>query len=137
MSFVKKNLAVIIIVMAFVGIGTCNYILNTSDQANTLNNPEIGQYYVINDFTKETPEIILKIKEVRENEVEFFIPHRELIFGFKANKSEPGIRRADERGEMYGTETIVISKAELNTMIENNNLSSSRQGKARVVWVFK
>jgi hypothetical protein len=137
MSFIKKNLAGIIIVLAIVGIGTCNYILNTSDQSEKMNNPEAGQYYVINDFTEDTPEIILKIKEVRDNEVEFFIPRQELIFGFKSNKSEPVIRRADENGEIYDARTVVISKDELNTMIQSDNLSSAIENKPRVVWIFQ
>lgn len=82
MNFIKKNIAGIIIVLAFIGIGTCNYILNTSDQNERINNPKAGQYYVINDFTEDTPEIILKIKEVRDNEIEFFVPRQELIFGW-------------------------------------------------------
>lgn len=137
MNFIKKNIAGIIIVLAFIGIGTCNYILNTSDQNERINNPKAGQYYVINDFTEDTPEIILKIKEVRDNEIEFFVPRQELIFGFKNNKSEPVIRKADENGQMYDTRTVVISKDELNTMIQSDNLSSAVENKPRVVWVFQ
>lgn len=137
MNFLKKNIVGILILLVIVGIGTCNYKLNTSNQKNLLENPQIGCYYVFKDFPKGNKEAIFKIKEVRDNELVFYVPHSGLLFGFKNNKSEPAIRNLDSKGQMYGSETITISKEEVKRMIANDDLSSAISDNPRIWWAFE
>jgi len=137
MNFIRKNIAVIVIGLIIVGIGTCNYIANTSHKGDLLDNPQVGTYYVFQDFPEKNTEMILKIKEVRENELEFYVPQKTLIFGFKVNTSESKIRDLDAKGQMYGSETIILSKETVKQLIEANGFSSKVDGKPRIYWAFQ
>jgi len=136
MIFLKKHLWKFIIAFIILGIGTCNYCMNTSNVKNMIDNPKPGDYYVFKDFPKGSDESIMKIKEVRVNEVEFFLPSNEIIGGFKIGTSESAVKKADETGQMFDNETIIVPKNEIKDMYENDNLSGAVKNKPRIEWVF-
>lgn len=137
MSFVKKNLGYFIIGFLIVGIGTCNFIVNTNDEQKLVDNPEPGHYYIFDKYLEGQGEIIMKIKEVRQNDIEFYISDHELIFGYKRGKSESTIKKADREGTMFSGQTISIPKSTIKELIDNNTLSGAANQKAMISAVFK
>lgn len=137
MSFIKKNLGYFIIGFLFLGIGTCNFIVNTNDEQKLADNPEPGHYYIFDKYIEGQGEIIMKIKEVRQDEIEFYISDNELIFGYKRGKSESTIKKADKEGTMFSGQTISIAKSTIKELIENNSLSGAVNQKAMIKVVFK
>jgi hypothetical protein len=135
---IKENLGGILLIAAILTIGTCNVILNTNREAEIYDNPKPGDYYVFNGFLSETGDQIFKIKTVKADSILFYIPQSELVLGFKPNKSESAIREADQKGQMYGVQTVQLSKTTIAAMKANDGLSKRLNGaKGRLEFVFR
>jgi hypothetical protein len=131
---IKQNLSGIIIIGGILAIGTCNYFLNTHDEAEVYNNPKPGDYYVFHNFLIGS---IYKLKEIRQDTYVFFVPLKELS-RFERNKSESVIRDEDKKGSMFSEGTILVPKQNLDKMKENNTLTKAMDGKTeRLEYVFR
>ena len=110
-------------------IGTCNYIVNTRDDAamrkELLENPVIGTYCVFYNLRRskdKNREQVLKLKEVRNDTFYFYLPLKEFPYGFEVNESEEIVREEDEEGEMFSQKLMRMTKKQLQTFMENDNL---------------
>ena len=54
---------------------------NNSSQEIT-NNPQLGHYFVFDDYPTEGSQAIMKIKEVRPNDIVFYLPQMETSYNF-------------------------------------------------------
>lgn len=137
MEYLKKNIGGIILIAIIVTIATCVSRMNSSYRAGIIENPEPGNYFVFRDFPQGTEEAIMKVKEVKEKEILFYLPHGGIMFGFTPNESESTVIEADKEGKMYGTETIAILKTSIQEMNENDSFSGMRNDEPRITFVFK
>lgn len=86
------------------------------------NPPKVGQYYVFDGLLEDLEiygEQVLKVSEVSSKEVTFLIPKIELAFEYDATKDQKLTKEQDEKGNMYGTKTIVVSKNDLAKYEQN------------------
>ena len=134
---IKENIGVILIIALIGVVGTCNVRLRNNKRAEIINNPQSGQYYVFDDYPVEGSESIMKIKEVKDKEIIFYQPLMQTIGDFKEDKTESTVREMDKLGRMYGSVTLMISKTDLNIMVENDGFSGHMNHKPRVIAVFK
>jgi len=134
---IKENIGVILIIALIGVVGTCNVRLRNNERAEIINNPQSGQYYVFDDYPVEGSESIMKIKEVKDKEIVFYQPLMKTIGDFKEDKTESTVREMDKLGRMYGSVTLMISKTDLNIMVENDGFSGHMNHKPRVIAVFK
>ncbi|MBB3701247.1 hypothetical protein KMW28_03705 [Flammeovirga yaeyamensis] len=132
----KKNLTAIIVVSLIGLVATCNIMVRKSDREKWTNNPKPGYYYVFDDFPIQNEESIMKIKEVKDQAVIFYLPKMKTIGSYKLDKTDSKVKDLDKQGVMYGSETITIDKADLLQMVEDDTFSGHMNHKPRVTNVF-
>lgn len=132
-----KNLIYYVFGGAFLLFGTFIYFVNSYDKKNMFENPEEGQYYVVQNYPVRGQELIYKIKAVRETDIVFYVPQMGFRFGFERNEHEDEVREADQSGEMYGTEMLAIGKNTLRRLYKNGSFSGEFNDKPRVKHIFK
>ncbi|ANQ49875.1 hypothetical protein MY04_2506 [Flammeovirga sp. MY04] len=132
----KKSLPTIIIVSLIGLVATCNIMVRDSDKKEWTNNPKPGYYYVFDDFPMENEESIMKIKEVKDQAVIFYLPKMKTIGSYKLDQTDSKVKDLDKQGMMYGSETITIDKVDLLQMVEDDTFSGHMNHKPRVTNVF-
>lgn len=137
MEYLKKHKSTIIVVAIFLIIGSFIYRGNMKHQAELAATPAVNHYYVFQDYPNSGEEAIMKIKSITENELEFYVPHGEIIGGFEPNTSESVVKNADTQGNMYGEETMIVSKVEVAQLLENNGFSGHMEKKPRIEFIFQ
>ena len=119
----KRNKTWIFIVIPFVIIATCNYILNTQDENNIIKNPKPGNFFVFRGLVSSRDQAF-KVKNVEQDTIEFYVPEYEM-FEFKVKQSEGKIREMDKNNELYKLGlTIKLAKSTIDSLVKNSELSS-------------
>jgi hypothetical protein len=119
----KKNRTWLFILIPFIAIATCNYIINTRDENKIIENPEPGDYFVFKGLIG-TSDMPFKVKEIKNDTIEFFIPAYE-IFDFRINKSEGKVRDLDKENKLYNPNlTIKIPKSTVDSLRKNSEFSA-------------
>lgn len=134
---IKKNIGGIIFLVIFSCIATCNVRMRNNDRLAITSNPEAGYYYVFDDYPVSGSESIMKIKDVRSDEIIFYLPQMKTIGDFKLDRTESRVRDLDVAGRMFGSETLTIKISNLDQMVEADGFSGHMTHKPRVIAVFR
>ena len=134
-SFIKKNLNLVIIISIILTISRCNVILNLTHKSAVENNPKPGDYYVLDNFPTKDEQSILKIKQIKTNEIIFFIPKKEFLNYNQETKHS--VKNLDNLGEMYGEDTMIISKNKLKEMEANDSFTGKMKNKPMLIDRFR
>lgn len=136
MNWLKKNILGILVLGAILAFGTFVFKTNSAAEQALKDNPAPGHYYVFKDFPKPDAESIMKIKEVRENEIVFYIPEMELLFGY--TDQDDKIKELDEEGKMYSAGlTMNISKEDIKQYHENDSFAGAIAEAPSIFAVFE
>ena len=118
----KKNKTWIFILIPFLIIATCNYIINTRDENKIIENPVAGDYFVFRGLLSKS-DMPFKVKEIRNDTIEFLIPSYEYL-DFNVSKSANKVRELDQENKMYSLGlTIKIPKSTVDSLRNNSNFS--------------
>jgi hypothetical protein len=116
------------------GFGTFMYKVNTGHENEIFDNPKPNDYYVMKNYPdKEAGELVFKVGEVRADSIVLFVPNQQFVGGFKVNKSESKVRSSN----MFGDETITISRNELKQLKENDGISGAATFKPMITHIFQ
>jgi hypothetical protein len=134
----KKSKTWIFIVVPFIIIATCNYIVNTQDEKNVIKNPQPGDFFVFRGLVSERDQAF-KVRNVEKDSIEFFVPGYEM-WEFKLKESESKIREMDKNNELYKSGiTIKLAKLTIDSLVTNSELGSrvSKHPKTFFIAAFK
>jgi hypothetical protein len=117
-----------------IGFAIFMYTVNTQRVNELFDNPMPNYYYVTKNYPdKNSGELVFKVREVRPDSIVLLVPHSQFATGFKVNKSESKVKESN----MFGDETLTISRNELKQMKENESLAGATSGKPMIFHVFK
>ncbi|MEO0469685.1 MAG: hypothetical protein AAF206_08705 [Bacteroidota bacterium] len=133
----------IYILIPFLAIATCNYIINTQDEDERFNQPRVGDYYAFSRLIQDeeaAEDQVLKLAEIGPDSMTFFLPMQEFPFGFQISESESVVRDADKNGSMFSPYIMKVSRADLLKYRENGSLSlgnAMKYDQPKLIKVFR